>query len=98
MRESEFTFCISSLQIVPFWSVLVTNAVVGLTIGVSSSNMQVQIMSAYLLRSPSPLELSAITTGSVIGSMLGALTLPLLTRIFKREQLIILASAGLIVS
>ena len=74
-----------SLQIVPFLSVLVANALVGLTIGVSSSNMQTQVLFAYLQRELSSLELSAITTGSVVGSMLGAMTLPLLTKMLKKE-------------
>lgn len=75
-----------------------TNALVGLTVGVSSSNMQTQILFAYLRRDLSSLELSAITTGSVIGSMLGALTLPLLTKLLKKLHLIIAASMGLIAS
>ena len=74
-----------SLQIVLFLSVLVANALVGLTIGVSSSNMQTQVLFAYLQRELSSLELSAITTGSVVGSMLGAMTLPLLTKMLKKE-------------
>lgn len=61
------------------------NALVGLTIGVSSSNMQTQVLFAYLQRELSSLELSAITTGSVVGSMLGAMTLPLLTKMLKKE-------------